>query len=345
MSTLATKLPTLVDYAKLVDPGTNSITTTIAELLSQRNEVLLDAVVKEGNLPTGHRVIVRTGLPDVVWRKLNSGVPSSKATTAQVDEACGMLEAICEIDKDLADLNGTSNAFRMSQNAAFLEAMSQEMAYTLFYGDHTINPEEFLGFAPRYNTLNTATAASAANVITGGGSQSDNTSIWFIGWGMDTCHLIFPKGSKAGLIHTPGKGGAGDGAEWAFDSAGNRYRAYIDHYQWKVGLAIPDWRFVVRIPNIDVSNIATDTNAADLIKLMTKALFRLPRLSGDVKPVFYANRTVHSALAIQALNKSQNALSVQEALGQFGQPLQTVKFMGYPVRIVDVLSNGETVVA
>ncbi len=342
MATLSAKAYTLVDFAKLIDPATNSITTTIAELLSQTNEVLADMLWKEGNLPTGHRIVIRTGLPDAVWRKLNAGVPSSKATTVQVDEACGMLEAICEIDKDLADLNGNTAAFRMSQSVAFIEAMNQEMADTLFYGDHTANPEEFLGLAPRYSTISGAT--NGQNILSGSGGGSDNTSIWLIGWGENTVHGIFPKGSKAGLQHTKGNGTAGDGADWAFDSTSNRYRAYIDHYQWKCGLALPDWRYVVRIANIDVSNLIAESSAADLLKLMFRAIYRLPSRNG-IRPAFYCNRTVQSMIGVQGLGKSANAVTVEQALGQFGEPLQTVKFFGIPVRIVDAIRNTEATIS
>ena len=48
---------------------------------------------------------------------------------------------------------------------------------------------------------------------------------------------------------------------------------------------------------------------------------------------------------IQALEKSQNALSVQEALSQFGQKMNQLTFMGIPVRGVDQLSVAETLVS
>ncbi|TXH18504.1 MAG: hypothetical protein E6R03_02025, partial [Hyphomicrobiaceae bacterium] len=86
MATLSANALTLADWAKRTDP--DGRVPVVAELLSQSNEVLEDAVFAEGNLPTGHRVVIRTGLPTVYWRALNQGIPSSKSTTAQVDEAC-----------------------------------------------------------------------------------------------------------------------------------------------------------------------------------------------------------------------------------------------------------------
>ena len=134
MATLATTSLTLADWAKRLDP--EGRVPVVAELLSQSNQVLEDAVFVPGNLPTGHRVVIRTGLPQVYWRALNQGVPPSKSTTAQVDEACGMLEAFSEMDVDLAELNGNTEEFRLSEDIPFLEAMNQEMAQKLFYGNH-----------------------------------------------------------------------------------------------------------------------------------------------------------------------------------------------------------------
>src|SRR4051812_34313530 len=120
MAVLSTGALTLADWAKRLDP--DGSVPAVAEMLSQTNEILSDAVFKEGNLPTGHRVTVRTGLPTVYWRALNAGVPTSKSTTAQVDENLGMLEARSHVDVRVANLNGNSAAFRLSEDSAFLEA-------------------------------------------------------------------------------------------------------------------------------------------------------------------------------------------------------------------------------
>ena len=155
MPTLATNALTLADWAKRRDPDDR--VATIIELLNQTNDILTDMLWIEGNLPTGHRTTVRTGLPEVAWRKLNYGVPQSKSTTVQVDDTTGMLEAFGQVDKDLAELNGNTAQFRLSENMAFLEAMNQEMAQTLIYGNSGSEPEAFTGLAPRYSQISGAT--------------------------------------------------------------------------------------------------------------------------------------------------------------------------------------------
>ena len=97
MATLAGAL-TYADWAKRVDDGYKI--ATIIELLSQTNEIMIDMLVMEGNLPTGHKTTVRTGLPTATWRLLNYGIQPTKSTTAQIIDTCGNLEAESQIDVD-----------------------------------------------------------------------------------------------------------------------------------------------------------------------------------------------------------------------------------------------------
>ena len=330
MATLATGALTLADWAKRLDP--DGKVPAVAELLSQSNEILEDAVFQEGNLPTGHRVIIRTGLPTAYWRSINQGIPTSKSSTAQVDESIGMLEAYAKIDKDLALLNGNTNAFRMSEDSAFLEAMNQAQAQTLLYGNPATDPRQYLGLAPRYGTI--SGAGNAQNVLDAGGVSTNNTSIYLVVWGDNTTFCTFPKGSKAGLAHDD------QGELVVYDANSNPYQAFQTHYQWKNGLVVKDWRYVVRICNINTANLVAESAAADLIKLMSRALDRIPNL-GMGRPAFYMNRTVYSMLRIQALNKSQTVLDINSGLNQFGTPSSWNTFEGVPLRRVDQILNTE----
>ena len=336
MATLSTSNLTLADWAKRTDP--DGRVPIVAELLSQSNEILDDCVFKEGNLPTGERVVIRTGLPGVYWRALNQGIPSSKSTTAQIDEACGILEARSEVDKDLAMLNGNTAQFRLSEDTAFLEAMNQTQAETMFYGNPGTDPKKFLGLAPRYGDLS---ADNAVNILDAGGTGSDNASVYLVLWGDNTVYCPFPKGSKAGLTHED------LGEQTVYNSDGTRLQAFATRYQWKNGLVVKDWRYVVRICNIDISDLIGSTGtqaptaATALIKLMARALYRIPNMAMG-RAAFYMNRSVHSGMAISALDKSQNVLAIQEGLTQFGSAQSYLSFLGVPLRRVDALLNTET---
>lgn len=336
MATLAAGQLTLVDWAKRLD--TNGNVPAVAELLSQTNDILEDAVFVEGNLPTGHRVVIRTGLPTVYWRLLNAGVPTSKSTTAQVDESCGMMEARSHIDARLAALNGNTAAFRLSEDSAFIEAMNQLQVQTLFYGNPGVDPKTYLGLATRYGAI--SGAGNAPNILDAGGTGSNNCSIYLVVWGDQTVFCPFPKGSKAGLSHRD------LGEESVADASGNFYQALRTLYQWENGLVVKDWRYVVRICNINVTDLTglsgtqASTAATEVIKMMSRAIDRIPNMNMG-RPVFYANRTVMSLLRIMALQKSSTALGISDAINQFGQPGKQLNFLGIPVRKGDQLLNTE----
>ncbi len=346
MATVGSLALTYADWAKRMDG--NYEVAAIIELLSQTNEILDDMQVMEGNLPTGHKTTVRTGLPQATWRLLNAGVPNGKSTTAQVVDTCGNLEAYSVIDKDIADLNGNTAQFRLSESRAFLEGMSQQVASTLIYGNQGLNPERFTGFAPRYSTLNTANSQTANNVLDAGGSGSTNTSIWIVTWGADTWHGIFPKGKITGLQNR-------DMGEWPVqDSAGNTYQAYREHFKWEIGLCMRDWRYAVRIANIDVTQL-TGVSAANLINLIVRGLYRLPTApamataiqTSDTpevranmgRTVIYCNRVIRTYLDLQAMNKTNVLLRLEEFNGKV-----VTTFRGIPVRTVDAILNNETAV-
>lgn len=343
MATLGSAALTYADWAKRMDDGYK--VARIIELLSQTNEILEDLLVIEGNLPTGHKTTVRTGLPQATWRFLNQGVPNAKSTTAQITDTVGNLETYAVIDKDVADLNGNTAEFRLSEVKAFLEGMSQQVAATLIYGNQFINPERFTGLAPRFSTSNTANSQTAANVLSGGGAASTNTSIWVTVWGDDTLHATFPKGKITGLQHR-------DMGEWPVtDANGNTYQAYRDHFKWEIGLVLRDWRYVARIANIDITQL-TGVSAANLINLIVRALYRLPTApvsattvqTSDTpevratmgRTVIYCNRVIRTYLDLQAMNKTNVLLRIEEF---DGKPITT--FRGIPVRTCDAILNNE----
>jgi hypothetical protein len=330
MATLSTNNPTLADVAKRSDP--DGKIDTIVELLAETNECLEDMTFLEGNLPTGHRTTIRSGLPGSTWRKLNYGVQPSKSTTVQVTDTAGMLEAYAEVDKALADLNGNTGSFRLSEDRAFLESMNQTMATTLFYGDTGTDPEKFMGLAPRYSSTS---AESGDNIISAGGSGSDNTSIWLVVWGPNTCHGIYPKGSSAGLNHQD------LGEVTLEDAAGGKYQGYRTHYKWDIGVSVRDWRYVVRIPNIDISNLTKDASgsSANLIDLMVQALEKVPNL-GLGRATFYGNRTISSFLRRQITNANNVNISMDEVAGK-----RVMTFDGIPFRRNDALLNTEAAVS
>lgn len=329
MATLAITNPTLADVTNRMTAD-GKIDPQIVEMLTQTNEVLQDMTFIEANGFTEHKTTIRSGLPTGTWRKLNYGVQPEKSRTVQVKDSLGMLETYAEVDKALADLNGNSAAWRLSEDYAFIEGMNKTMATTLFYGDSSVDPEKFMGLAPRFNS---STAQNGSNIIKAGGSGADNTSIWLVVWGPNTIHGLYPKGSQAGLQQRD------LGEETLTDAQGGRYQGYRSHYKWDMGLTLRDWRYVVRIANIDVSDLTRDASSgANLIDLMIQALEIIPNMSMG-RPVFYCSRTIRSFLRRQILNKNNVNLTFDDVAGK-----RVLMFDGVPVRKTDALLETEAVV-
>lgn len=337
MPVSATTHPTLLDYTKRQDPD-KSI-ATIVETLAQTNEVLEDMVHLEGNLETGHRTTIRSGLPAPTWRKLYGGVQPSKSETVQVTDTIGMMEAYAEVDKQLADLNGNTAAFRMSEDMAHIEGMNQEFTRTLFYGDEGTDVEEFTGFRARFDD---ETAENGTNILLGddyGGdpiSGNDNTSIWLVVWGPNTCHGIYSKGSQMGLSKE-------DKGQVTIENvsgttSGGRMEAYRTHYKWCCGLSVRDWRYVVRM-QVETADLTESVDNLDLVEMMSDACELVPSLSMG-RASFYCNRTAKQFLRKQFVSKvKQSTLAMDEIGGR-----STLTFDGIPIRKADAIIETESAV-
>jgi hypothetical protein len=332
MAVLGTSNPTLADLAKVTDPD-GSI-ADVVEILNATNEILMDMTFLEGNLTTGHRTSIRSGLPTPTWRKLYGGVQPTKSRAVQVTDNTGMMEDYSEVDKALVDMAGNPAAFRLQEDRPHIEGMNQEFASTLFYGDESTAPEEFTGLAARYNSLS---AENGDNIIAGGGAGSDNASIWLICWGPNTCHGIIPKASKAGIQQRD----LGEVTIENADGNNGRMQAYRTHYRWDVGLSVRDWRYVVRIANIDRSLLTSDlTGGADLNDLMHRALTEIPNPSFG-RCAWYMDKQVLAFLRRQTADNVSNSTLTTEMVGC---TMQT-SWGGIPIRRCDALRTNEATVA
>lgn len=334
--------PSLLDVASRLDPQGKP--AYIAEYLSQANEILDDIPWVEANEMGGHEFVFRTSIPAGAWRSYNMGVPYAKSTTAKARVGLGMLEDYSQVDRALAEDSGDIAAFRESEDVAFLEGMSQTIAQTFFYGNTVATPAEFMGFAPFYNTKTVATAQNGANVVDALGTGSSNASLWLICWGPRTIFGLFPRGSKAGLAMED-KGDTVPG----YDSLGNRFEAYTSWFRQRAGLCPMDWRYAVRLANIDVTNAGlAGPNAPDLFALMAQMMYLPPTLSRaasgittsdaqrdpspGIRPVFYGNRTLRHWMDVQAIRDRNVLLSMNDYAGK-----PVIGYREIPIRVVDQL--------
>lgn len=328
--------PTLGDFLQALGP--DDAVTDLGELLHQTNEMYAEMTFVEGNLLTGHRFTIRTGLPAPVWRRMYQGVQPTKSTRAQVTASTGMLEDYSEVDKALADLNGNTTRFRMQEDIAHIEGFNQTVARSLIYESEDNTPEAITGIMPHY--ANVGTTGTAQQVIDAGGTGTDNGSILLVGWAANTVYGIFPKGSKAGLsVRDLGEVTAM--ARTADNTQTGYYQAYRTHYKWDLGLVVQDYRYIVRICNIDRSLLGADPTitgytGANLPNLMFQAMEYIPSLE-MCRPVFYMDRSFKTALRQQLPNVVKNStLQVMDVGGK-----KVDSFQEIPIRRMDVMRADE----
>ena len=326
--------PTIVDLASRLDPEGKVI--PIAEVLSKRDPILKLLRWKECNKTDGYLHAIRTGIPEPTFRKLYEGVQPQKSTTTQVTDTCGNLEAYAEVDKGLADVNGNTASWRLSEQKPFFDGMGNTIAETIFYGDTDKHPDRFMGLSSRYNTLS-ATVPSSRNVIACNKEITDLTvttgkvtSIFILS--LDQFFGIYPKGSKVGLQHSD------KGQQTHVNADGSMYEVYRAHFQWQAGTALEDWRGCVRVCNIPVVNGAVTLTADQLIKILIKAKNKIPADLRTNVHMFCAEE-VKSALEIAALDKSSNVVKIVEAAGQF-----STNFFDIPIEVSDSISIQEALV-
>ncbi len=330
MAVLAVANPTLVDLANMTDAAGNIL--AVIDILKQENEILEDMTWTEGNLPTGNVSAVETGIPEPTWRKLYGTVAPTKGTRVKVVDTCGMLEAYSEADVSLVNLSNNKKEFRLQEDKSHIRGMNNELAETLMFGNEGTEPEAFTGFAPRFNDLS---AENKDNIIDAAGTGVDNSSIWLVVWGMDTTFGITPQGSKAGLSVV-------DKGQVTLHKATGKMEAYMTHYKWDAGLTVRDWRYVVRICNIDKSALTRVytsgkfSTGAHIPDLMFQALRRIPNL-GAGRAAFYGSRDIATWIGRQTSAAVQGSTLTSEMVG--GRFVE--KFMGIPLRRVDALAGDE----
>lgn len=330
MTTLAHDVPNILDVSSRYTSDGKPL--PVANILTQRKPVFMDIPWQETNTTNGHRLAVETELPNAVLRKLNGGVAPSTGRVNNVTEATAEFASLGTVDKTLAELSTNVADFRVKKNGRHIEAIGQTFEDQFFNGS-AVTPEGFVGLKERYNALS---GTLARQVISCSGAGSDLTSIFVVGWGADSVYGIYAKGTQAGIKHTD------YGDELVSDGNGGQYPAYRDWFALQGGIAVEDPRCIVRVANIDLSNLKDGpVVGTDLVLAneLIRATHRVERME-SLRPVIYCNRDIYEWLDIQAANRTILALKHVELDGR-----QVTAFRGIPIRATDALGWDESAVA
>ena len=336
MATIDSNVMTMADVARHRDP--NGAAVRIIEILNKTNEIIKDAPTIQCNNGTTHITTYRDEIPRPEFRMINQGTSTVKSAVRKMVESTAVIEAWAEVDDALLLLSKNPSEILLSESKAVLEGMAQFATEKLIYGTIANDPAGFDGFAKRYNSLDVASFPEARNIIDAGGTGADLSSIWIIQWHDLASHMIYPEGAPAGIKHEVFKN------QVMFDSVGKKLVGTRVHYYWYLGLAVRDWRRVVRIANVDTAQLQTiiDGGAASasdqkLIRLLIEGIDLLPNRSFG-RTMIYMNRRPHTMLNIMAMEKSNVNLTYEKFAGE---PNGILAFLGIPIRRVDGMIVGE----
>lgn len=330
MSTLATTTVTAADIQKTLNP--NGTPARMINMLKQNLPIIEDIPWEQTNDKTSNRTTAITSLPEGSERVYNEGTGNSKFTSAQFVEGTQNIDIWSELDADMVDKETDPAQYRVNNGMLFQEGLHQMFNTRLLYGNNSLNAKQINGFATRYNSLS---AENGENIVDGGGTQSDNTSMLLIGWGPMTVTGLYPQGTPLGLRHKGFDRTVKQNVGGVTDA---KMEVYLDHWSWDFGLSIKDWQYVVRVANIDVSSLRANAGAqADLIDLMILAEGCIPNVNG-VKLVWYVPRMVwtHFRRQARAEVRSGGGITWENIGGKM------VPFFGTtPVRRMDGFSIAE----
>lgn len=138
-----------------------------------------------------------------------------------------------------------------------------------------------------------------------------------------------------------------DLGEATSETSAGLMQVYRTYFRMAAGLCLKDWRYVVRISNIDASLLQANSglytagtgfanSCPDLTDLIYQALARVPSL-GAGRATLYMDRLCETSLGRQVSAKTiESTLSAENTGGRF---MRT--FYDVPLRRVDALATDE----
>lgn len=328
MSTIGA-VPTLADVIRLNNPGGGLL--KIADRVAKTTSIVRHIPMYEATDKTSHVFAAEAALPAVSWRSHNEGVTASKSVEGVVTETIGKLSGLSKIDEDLCLQSNNPAEYRMKRDGRFYTAMEEELEQSAFYGSQKIYPERITGLAPRLDGITTGPWKKQVIASELSSSGNDQTSVFMAVWGEETVHGVYPKGGKGGLeIKDLGRQVQEDAP-----ASGKWNRYLLSEFNWQIGLAVIDPRYIARLCNIDMGNIAATGSQ------LLRDLLRLKNTVKDIKKgraVMYMCRDLYTYLDLQVMDQMKGAggLTYANVAGE-----RILTFQGVELAMSDMILKTE----
>lgn len=337
MSTLGGTAVTTADLRASLDPKGNA--ARVIEVLEQASPVVREATWMEGNMPNGHQSTIQATEETATKRRYERGVAKSKTVNKPVIDLCAQYAANSEVDLNKLETFPNPEKYMAGQEHRKIVAMHKDFESDFFYGNQSTNLEDIDGLATRFNKLSTTIGNKGYQVTSAGGS-TNLTSLYLVGFGDNGVNMFYPMGSEAGVTRIVKP------QERVTDASGNAYYAYCVFNNWKVGMAMENYRNAfLRIANIDTAALATygsgSDTSPDLVGIAIRAMEKLDYLDPSLKYCWFGDETVLGWLKTMYYKTSNMNITLEQA--QDG--MQKVRLGGIPVYKSTQIINTESVVS
>lgn len=336
MAAKGASLVTLADVAK----GKDKKIGKVAEVLMKQNEMLKDIPSQVMNGGTIHTEDIRSGLPEVYYRKANQPIPASKTTTEERTFSSAHFESKSQMDEAVASRGGKQMVSynRWNQAQGHIQAQANELGSLAIYGSPVDSNRKTAGFFDIFSTLAT-TEETSKQIIDAGGTDSNNCSILKVHWGELSVFGVYPVGTQYGMTRIDHSAGGKLIQIYGTDQNGNpgTFWGYEEEFKTDHGLVVKDYRQCARIANIDYTKLISGNGAADLLDLMIDADYKIDNKSNG-QGVWYVNRTIEAHLHKQAkaLVGAGGGLRYDNYQGE-----RVLMYLDAPIRRMDALLTSE----
>jgi len=303
--------------------------------------------LKASNNIMSNIAVRNDSLPIASTRRWNEGIKATAAHNTPLNDPIMLLEDYGEVDKKLWSIQNDPNAWRADQDMSHIEGLFQLVESILFYGNQGLNPGVINGLTTRFNNLESYPNGDQTwqpNVWNGGASSGNTTSAWMIEFGDDSIYGIYPPNSPAGLrVEDLGESTKELASGTAAVGANYLYQVLRTHFEWMLGIQIPDERAVQRICNINPA-VLSSNNFDENIFIEAKNW--LPRAGEAPGTVIFVNRALKTQIDIRAVSQKINTYFTppsDNSMDVFGKAV--TKFQNIPIYVAEKLLSTETVVS
>jgi len=293
-----------------------------ANVIESSTPLFADAIWMEANEKLSHIFGQVVKYATAERRAINKGVGTGISQRAKFAEGITMFALYGEVDELLVNMSNDPAAFLADEGAVVAQGIGEQMEDAILYDNAAADPNQIVGISPRMPKHRGATTGKPDTVYScGAGAASDATSCYIIQWGADRVHMVYPKGSPAGLKREE------RGKVDIQLTDGTKYPGYRSYYELSAGLVVRNPRCIARVSNVETLPSSDAPITFDALVTAMNAMYK-----GGEGSVIYAPQRVITKLQLLATAPGTTNLYVDwQSLG--GRKVLT--FNGSPVRLAE----------